>query len=122
MLRALIQRGMDVCQAEYNSGNITEHKDRNRKLKEIRPTNEISSHESCWTFQVQRIRTGVFRSPMVELRREACLFLQLKTLKETIRLSVNYNKLPEEVKAGNPYYDGRWKDPSLRFYRHKVRS
>jgi len=124
MLRALIQRGMDVARLNTTHGNITEHKDRIRKLKEIR-----QSMRSPLTILLDlsgpKIRTGVFRSPYVELPKGGEFVLTTEDIEgdDTI-VSVNYNKLPEEVKAGNLIMmdDGKIKLKVLSVTKSEVRT
>lgn len=124
MLRALIQRGMDVARLNTTHGNITEHKDRIRKLKEIR-----QSMRSPLTILLDlsgpKIRTGVFRSPYVELPKGGEFVLTTEDIEgdDTI-VSVNYSKLPEEVKAGNLIMmdDGKIKLKVLSVTKSEVRT
>lgn len=124
MLKSLLQRGMDVARFNTTHGDITEHRERIRRLKEIR-----RSMDSPLTILLDlsgpKIRTGLFERSAVELKKGSEFLLTTEDLKgsESI-VSVNYKKLPEEVKPGDLILmdDGKIKLKVLSVTKSEVRT
>ena len=101
VLRSLLQRGMDVARLNTTHGDISEHRERIRNLKEIR-----KSANSPLTILLDlsgpKIRTGVFKKDAVDIKRGSEIILTTEDIEGDEKIvGVNYKKLPEEVQPGN---------------------
>ena len=59
MLKSLLQRGMDVARLNTTHGDITEHRERIRRLKEIRKSMNLPL-TILLDLSGPKIRTGLF--------------------------------------------------------------
>ncbi|HPA00140.1 pyruvate kinase, partial [Mesotoga prima] len=101
VLKTLLKRGMDVARLNTTHGDISEHRERIRNLKEIR-----KSANSPLTILLDlsgpKIRTGVFKKDAVDIKRGSEIILTTEDIEGDEKIvGVNYKKLPEEVQPGN---------------------
>lgn len=100
-MEALLAKGMNVARLNTTHGDISEHRDRIKRIKEIRRALEVPL-TILLDLSGPKIRTGSFSQERVELvPGNEFVLTTSKVIGDRSRVSVNYDRLPEEVKPGH---------------------
>ena len=100
ILRDMISAGMNVCRVNFSHGSYDDHK---RVINSIRELNEeLGSHVAILAdLQGPKIRTGEMQDSGVLLKNGKTVLIQTDDIIGTEKaFSINYNKLPNDVKKG----------------------
>tara|TARA_B100000963_G_scaffold361017_1_gene394413 strand:+ start:895 stop:2319 length:1425 start_codon:yes stop_codon:yes gene_type:complete len=100
ILRDMISAGMNVCRVNFSHGSYDDHK---RVINSIRELNEeLGSHVAILAdLQGPKIRTGEMQDSGVLLKNGKIVLIQTDDIIGTEKaFSINYNKLPNDVKKG----------------------
>lgn len=102
IMRALVENGMDVARFNFSHGSYEEQADRIKILKEVREEYELPIAMLLDT-KGPEIRTGLLKDGnKVVLEEGNILILTTEEIEgDASRVSITYDKLPEDVKAGN---------------------
>jgi pyruvate kinase len=99
-LREMIIEGMNVCRVNFSHGSYDDHKEVIHSIREL--NEELGSHVAILAdLQGPKIRTGVMQDSGVLLENGKTVLIQTDEIVGTEKaFSINYNKLPEDVKKG----------------------
>ncbi len=100
ILKDMISAGMNVCRVNFSHGSYDDHK---RVINSIRELNEeLGSHVAILAdLQGPKIRTGEMQDSGVLLKNGKTVLIQTDDIIGTEKaFSINYNKLPNDVKKG----------------------
>jgi pyruvate kinase len=101
MLTKLVFRGMNVARLNTTHGDLEEHRERIRRIKEVR--NSLKAPLSLLLdLSGPKIRTGSFKRERIELLSGRDFLLTTSTIEgDETGVSINYDRLPGEVKPGH---------------------
>ena len=100
ILKEMIVSGMNVCRINFSHGSYSDHE---KVVKNVRALNEELNTNVAILADLQgpKIRTGLMQEGGVSLKEGAKIIIQTKEITGTEKLfSVNYSKLPVDVKKG----------------------
>lgn len=101
MLTKLVFRGMNVARLNTTHGDLEEHRERIRRIKEVRNSLKVPL-SLLLDLSGPKIRTGSFKKERVELLPGRDFLLTTSTIEgDETGVSVNYDRLPGEVKPGH---------------------
>ncbi len=100
ILREMIIGGMNVCRVNFSHGSYGDHKEVIHSIREL--NEELGSHVAILAdLQGPKIRTGVMQDSGVLLENGKTVLIQTDDIVGTEKVfSINYSKLPEDVKRG----------------------
>ncbi|NLI05839.1 MAG: pyruvate kinase, partial [Thermotogaceae bacterium] len=97
----LVFRGMNVARLNTTHGDLEEHRERIRRIKEVRNSLKVPL-SLLLDLSGPKIRTGSFKKERVELLPGRDFLLTTSTIEgDETGVSVNYDRLPGEVKPGH---------------------
>ena len=100
ILREMISAGMNVCRVNFSHGSYDDHKGVIYSIREL--NEELGSHVAILAdLQGPKIRTGEMQDSGVLLENGKTVLIQTENIIGTEKaFSINYSKLPEDVKKG----------------------
>ena len=100
ILKEMISAGMNVCRVNFSHGSYDDHKEVINSIREL--NEELGSHVAILAdLQGPKIRTGVMQDSGVLLENGKIVRIQTDDIVGTEKaFSINYSKLPEDVKNG----------------------
>ena len=100
ILREMISAGMNVCRVNFSHGSYDDHKGVIHSIREL--NEELGSHVAILAdLQGPKIRTGEMQDSGVLLENGKTVLIQTENIVGTEKaFSINYSKLPEDVKKG----------------------
>ena len=100
ILREMISAGMNVCRVNFSHGSYDDHKGVIHSIREL--NEELGSHVAILAdLQGPKIRTGEMQDSGVLLENGKTVLIQTENIIGTEKaFSINYSKLPEDVKKG----------------------
>ena len=99
-LKKMFLEGVNVCRLNFSHGNYNDH---SKTIKNIRELNNETGLNIAILADLQgpKIRTGKIRDNEVELVQESIIEINSKEqIGDEKSFSINYNKLPNDVKKG----------------------
>ncbi|HOI63944.1 MAG TPA: pyruvate kinase [Mesotoga sp.] len=101
MLTKLVFRGMNVARLNTTHGDLEEHRERIRRIKEVRNSLKVPL-SLLLDLSGPKIRTGSFKRERVELLSGRDFLLTTSAIEgDENAVSINYDRLPGEVKPGH---------------------
>ncbi len=101
MLRKMILAGMNVARLNTSHGNKDEHMDRIKKIRQVSQDLDVSTG-ILLDLAGPKIRLGELETPLVTLVEGKTIILTTdKVIGNAKKISVNYAKLPSELKKGS---------------------
>lgn len=100
-LRKIIKEGVDVCRFNFSHANYDILKEVYKSIKQINI--EVQQHTAILAdLQGPKIRTGEMHNDEVHLKKNSIVKIQANPVIGTSEtFSINYKKLPQEVKVGD---------------------
>jgi pyruvate kinase len=100
VLREMIVGGMNVCRVNFSHGSYSDHKGVIHSIREL--NEELGSNVAILgDLQGPKIRTGVMQESGVLLEKDKTIIIQTDDIEGSEEsFSINYSKLPEDVKKG----------------------